>query len=201
MIPNKESCFQTKDSLLPENWEIAYDGLRRRYFYVDHNSRTTTWLNPLDKMNKPTKISECHRDQLPYGWERIQDPSVGVYYSNHIERKNQWANPVEEWRSRIGPQHHYSNSHYISSIAQLPQNLVVNSKTDSQSTKTNTSLNASEIDCKFMTVSEHSNTRSLEMSNTMKSSHSTQGSRYEDSDLLDIMDNCFGRKSSQSVEV
>lgn len=201
MIPNRENGVN-QGQFLPPNWEQAYDIVSNRLFYVDHNTKTTTWLNPMDQLTKPKSASECYDDQLPYGWERMTDPVIGVYYANHIERRNQWTNPVSDWRVRISSQHHYSNSHHILSVEQSANSLDSNNQTTSQTTgdtKPDTSLHASDIDDKFTTSLNNSNTLSTEIIDTMRSSNS-RGSKY-DASLLDIMDNCFGRKSSQSVEV
>ena len=93
MVPDKENCF-TGGRFLPPGWEQAYDMNSNRYFYVDHNTRTTTWLNPNDRWTKPKSVSECYGDQLPYGWEIMNDPVIGIYFTDHVQRRNQWSNPV-----------------------------------------------------------------------------------------------------------
>uniref|UniRef100_A0AAV2LX09 Membrane-associated guanylate kinase, WW and PDZ domain-containing protein 1 n=1 Tax=Knipowitschia caucasica TaxID=637954 RepID=A0AAV2LX09_KNICA len=97
---------------LPENWEMAYTENGELYF-IDHNTKTTSWLDPRcrDKGNRP--LEECDDDEeglhtedlesdleLPPGWERIDDPVYGVYYVDHINRKTQYENPVVEARRR-----------------------------------------------------------------------------------------------------
>uniref|UniRef100_A0A8C6TRT8 Membrane associated guanylate kinase, WW and PDZ domain containing 1a n=1 Tax=Neogobius melanostomus TaxID=47308 RepID=A0A8C6TRT8_9GOBI len=64
---------------LPENWEMAYTENGELYF-IDHNTKTTSWLDPRcrDKGSRP--LEECDDDELPPGWERIDDP---VYDSLH----------------------------------------------------------------------------------------------------------------------
>jgi hypothetical protein len=89
MIPYRESLFASQGHLLPTQWEQAYDSVSIRYFYVDHNSKTTTWINSLDKYNKPKSASECRDSELPFGWEFIVNPSLGEYYANHLECWNQ----------------------------------------------------------------------------------------------------------------
>lgn len=37
---------------------------------------------------------ECGEDELPFGWERIDDPQYGIYYIDHVNRKTQYENPV-----------------------------------------------------------------------------------------------------------
>ncbi|XP_012866010.1 PREDICTED: membrane-associated guanylate kinase, WW and PDZ domain-containing protein 1 isoform X5 [Dipodomys ordii] len=80
---------------LPENWEMAYTENGEVYF-IDHNTKTTSWLDPrcLNKQQKP--LEECEDDELPAGWEKIEDPVYGVYYVDHINRKTQYENPVLE---------------------------------------------------------------------------------------------------------
>ncbi|XP_065701321.1 membrane-associated guanylate kinase, WW and PDZ domain-containing protein 1 isoform X19 [Patagioenas fasciata] len=80
---------------LPENWEMAYTENGEVYF-IDHNTKTTSWLDPrcLNKQQKP--LEECEDDELPAGWEKIEDPIYGVYYVDHINRKTQYENPVIE---------------------------------------------------------------------------------------------------------
>uniref|UniRef100_A0A4W6EQ28 Membrane-associated guanylate kinase, WW and PDZ domain-containing protein 1 n=1 Tax=Lates calcarifer TaxID=8187 RepID=A0A4W6EQ28_LATCA len=100
---------------LPENWEMAYTENGELYF-IDHNTKTTSWLDPRcrDKASRP--LEECDDDgkllhiiytrkvyihtSLPPGWERIDDPVYGVYYVDHINRKTQYENPVMEARRR-----------------------------------------------------------------------------------------------------
>lgn len=204
MIPYRENV--TGSQVLPPNWEQAYDAVTNRFFYVDHNTKTTSWIHPMDKWTKPKSASECHEDQLPYGWERISNASSGIdYYANHLEGRNQWTNPVEDWRKILG-QPYYSNSQHILSLEQSGNSLDSNNQTTSQATTSDIkpadiSLHASsDLDDKLTTSLNNSNTLSTEIIDTMQSNNSTRGSRY-DTGLVDIMDNCFGRKSSQSVEV
>ncbi|XP_030235840.1 membrane-associated guanylate kinase, WW and PDZ domain-containing protein 1 isoform X4 [Gadus morhua] len=109
---------------LPDNWEMAYTENGELYF-IDHNTKTTSWLDPRDKASKP--LEECDDDasflqlgeegiqtedlesdiELPPGWERIDDPVYGVYYVDHINRKTQYENPVMEGRRRGHLEHQH----------------------------------------------------------------------------------------------
>ena len=55
---------------LPTGWEIRFDSFGRKY-YVDHNSRSTTWERP---------------QPLPPGWEMRRDNRGRVYYVDHNTR-------------------------------------------------------------------------------------------------------------------
>ncbi|KAG7521520.1 membrane-associated guanylate kinase, WW and PDZ domain-containing protein 2-like [Solea senegalensis] len=87
---------------LPDNWEMAYTEKGEVYF-IDHNTKTTSWLDPrLAKKAKPPE--ECSEDELPYGWEKIDDPIYGSYYVDHINRRTQFENPVIEAKRRLEQQ-------------------------------------------------------------------------------------------------
>ncbi|KAG8271540.1 Membrane-associated guanylate kinase, WW and PDZ domain-containing protein 3 [Homalodisca vitripennis] len=78
---------------LPPKWEKAYTEKGEVYF-IDHNSSTSHWLDPrLSKFQKKS-LEDCTDDELPYGWERIDDPLYGTYYIDHVNRLTQYENPV-----------------------------------------------------------------------------------------------------------
>ncbi|KAM6928531.1 membrane-associated guanylate kinase, WW and PDZ domain-containing protein 3a [Lycodopsis pacificus] len=84
---------------LPKKWEMAYTETGMVYF-IDHNSKTTTWLDPrLAKKAKPPE--KCEEGELPYGWEKIEDPQYGTYYVDHINQKTQFENPVQEAKKKL----------------------------------------------------------------------------------------------------
>lgn len=65
---------------LPPGWEMRYDMYGRRY-YVDHNSRSTSWERP---------------QPLPPGWEIRRDPRGRIYYVDHNTRTTTWQRPNTE---------------------------------------------------------------------------------------------------------
>ncbi|KAL8604017.1 hypothetical protein ACOMHN_039061 [Nucella lapillus] len=68
------------DHPLPQGWEMRKDSQGRTYF-VDHNTRTTTWERP---------------QPLPPGWERRVDQRGRVYYVDHNTRTTTWQRPNTE---------------------------------------------------------------------------------------------------------
>lgn len=192
MIHSRENI-----SKLPPGWEQAHDYRTNRYYYVDHNTKRTTWLNPNDELIKPKSFNKCVGDQLPYGWEKVVDPIVGTYYIDHISRRNQWENPVSDWVQRHSAHQNLSPSKQ-SQIVDSDQRTISPNTTD----KPDTSYHTSEDIGRSATSLDHPSTSE---SDNLKSAHSNysnsiKNSKY-DAGLLDIMDNCFGRSSSQSVEV
>ncbi|XP_052815238.1 E3 ubiquitin-protein ligase Su(dx)-like [Mya arenaria] len=76
---------------LPAGWEMRTDPQARCY-YVDHNTRTTTWERP---------------QPLPPGWERRVDQRGRVYYVDHNARTTTWQRPsmdfvqnVQNWQQQ-----------------------------------------------------------------------------------------------------
>uniref|UniRef100_A0A8C1EQD4 E3 ubiquitin-protein ligase n=1 Tax=Cyprinus carpio carpio TaxID=630221 RepID=A0A8C1EQD4_CYPCA len=72
-------------------WEQRKDPHGRTY-YVDHNTRTTTWERP---------------QPLPMGWERRVDNRGRIYYVDHNTRTTTWQRPTmesvrnfEQWQSQ-----------------------------------------------------------------------------------------------------
>ena len=44
-LPSQQQDMENQNSLLPPGWEMRQDQ-RGRTFYIDHNTRTTTWQRP-----------------------------------------------------------------------------------------------------------------------------------------------------------
>uniref|UniRef100_A0A8C3SEH9 WW and C2 domain containing 2 n=1 Tax=Chelydra serpentina TaxID=8475 RepID=A0A8C3SEH9_CHESE len=82
---------------LPDGWEEArdYDG---KVFYIDHNTKQTSWIDPRDRLTKPLSFADCVGDELPWGWEAAYDPQIGVYYIDHINKTTQIEDPRKQWR-------------------------------------------------------------------------------------------------------
>ncbi|XP_053112640.1 protein WWC2 isoform X2 [Hemicordylus capensis] len=82
---------------LPDGWEEArdYDG---KVFYIDHNTKQTSWIDPRDRLTKPLSFADCVGDELPWGWEAAYDPQIGVYYIDHVNQTTQIEDPRKQWR-------------------------------------------------------------------------------------------------------
>ncbi|NXP74049.1 WWC2 protein, partial [Ramphastos sulfuratus] len=82
---------------LPDGWEEArdYDG---KVFYIDHNTKQTSWIDPRDRLTKPLSFADCVGDELPWGWEAAYDAQIGVYYIDHINQTTQIEDPRKQWR-------------------------------------------------------------------------------------------------------
>uniref|UniRef100_A0A8C7IJS9 E3 ubiquitin-protein ligase n=1 Tax=Oncorhynchus kisutch TaxID=8019 RepID=A0A8C7IJS9_ONCKI len=95
---------------LPPGWEQRKDPHGRTY-YVDHNTKTTTWERP---------------QPLPPGWERRVDDRGRIYYVDHNTRTTTWQRPTmesvrnfEAWqsqRSQLQGAMHQFNQRYLYSL-------------------------------------------------------------------------------------
>ncbi|KAJ6637075.1 Protein kibra, partial [Pseudolycoriella hygida] len=83
---------------LPDGWDIAtdFDG---KVYYIDHNTKKTTWIDPRDRYTKPQTFADCVGDELPLGWEESYDHVIGRYYINHVIQSTQLEDPRQEWKS------------------------------------------------------------------------------------------------------
>uniref|UniRef100_A0A8C1VJQ0 E3 ubiquitin-protein ligase n=1 Tax=Cyprinus carpio TaxID=7962 RepID=A0A8C1VJQ0_CYPCA len=94
-------------------WEQRKDPHGRTY-YVDHNTRTTTWERP---------------QPLPMGWERRVDNRGRIYYVDHNTRTTTWQRPTmesvrnfEQWqsqRSQLQGAMHQFNQRYLYSASMM----------------------------------------------------------------------------------
>ncbi|KAJ1750642.1 hypothetical protein LPJ78_002834 [Coemansia sp. RSA 989] len=103
--------------LLPRGWEQRVDHMGRTY-YVDHNTRTTTWHRPALNGPSTAEPTDTERQRhmsrtlpenatrtspngssgsalgpLPSGWEQRLTPEGRPYFVNHIARTTTWDDP------------------------------------------------------------------------------------------------------------
>uniref|UniRef100_H2Y275 Uncharacterized protein n=1 Tax=Ciona intestinalis TaxID=7719 RepID=H2Y275_CIOIN len=63
-------------------------------YSIIHIGKKTSWVDPrLEKMNRKSLL-DCEDDELPYGWEKVEDAQFGLYFVDHIDKKTQFENPV-----------------------------------------------------------------------------------------------------------
>ena len=54
----------------------------------DHENKVTTWVDPRHwyDPDKPRTFAECKENELPLGWEEVDDQRFGKVFMNHITR-------------------------------------------------------------------------------------------------------------------
>ena len=88
---------------LPHGWEERYTPEGRPY-YVDHNTRTTTWVDPRRQTIirvmgpngqasglQPTTVTQL--GPLPSGWEMRLTSTARVYFVDHNTKTTTWDDP------------------------------------------------------------------------------------------------------------
>uniref|UniRef100_A0A3B4AE29 E3 ubiquitin-protein ligase n=1 Tax=Periophthalmus magnuspinnatus TaxID=409849 RepID=A0A3B4AE29_9GOBI len=111
--PRQQGANAAGADPLPPGWEQRKDPHGRTY-YVDHNTRTTTWERP---------------QPLPPGWERRVDDRGRIYYVDHNTRTTTWQRPTmesvrnfEQWqsqRSQLQGAMHQFNQRYLYSASMM----------------------------------------------------------------------------------
>jgi E3 ubiquitin-protein ligase NEDD4 len=110
---------------LPEGWEASIDALGRTY-YVDHNTRSTTWVHPSSNQAadqaQEGKSNTAGSGSLPAGWEERRTPEGRLYYVDHNTRSTHWVDPQHQTTIRVmGPNGQSSlQRQTISQLGPLP---------------------------------------------------------------------------------
>ncbi|XP_054467862.1 E3 ubiquitin-protein ligase NEDD4-like isoform X5 [Anoplopoma fimbria] len=106
-----KSTPKTQQSFLPPGWEmrIAPNG---RPFFIDHNSRVTTWEDPRLKypvhMRNKNSIEPGELGPLPPGWEERVHSDGRTFYIDHNTKNTQWEDPRLQSPAITGPAVPYS---------------------------------------------------------------------------------------------
>lgn len=77
------------DDSLPLGFSAATHESGRTY-YIDHNTRTTSWLHP-----RGAQLAKPLTPGLPYPYERDFNENGRAYYLNHRTQTTSWLNPVK----------------------------------------------------------------------------------------------------------
>ncbi|XP_035810058.2 E3 ubiquitin-protein ligase NEDD4-like isoform X11 [Amphiprion ocellaris] len=106
-----KSQHKTQQSFLPPGWEmrIAPNG---RPFFIDHNSRVTTWEDPRLKypvhMRNKNSMEPGELGPLPPGWEERVHTDGRTFYIDHNTKNTQWEDPRLQSPAITGPAVPYS---------------------------------------------------------------------------------------------
>ncbi|XP_072310896.1 E3 ubiquitin-protein ligase NEDD4-like isoform X9 [Eucyclogobius newberryi] len=106
-----KSQHKPQQSFLPPGWEmrIAPNG---RPFFIDHNSRVTTWDDPRLKypvhMRNKNLMEPGDLGPLPPGWEERVHTDGRTFYIDHNTKNTQWEDPRLQSPAITGPAVPYS---------------------------------------------------------------------------------------------
>ena len=103
VVGSGNNATTTGTGSLPAGWEERYTPEGRPY-YVDHNTRTTTWVDPrrqtIIRVMGPNGQSTSLQPQtisqlgpLPSGWEMRLTSTARVYFVDHNTKTTTWDDP------------------------------------------------------------------------------------------------------------
>ncbi|XP_004835401.1 E3 ubiquitin-protein ligase NEDD4 isoform X2 [Heterocephalus glaber] len=100
---------------LPQGWEVRHTP-NGRPFYIDHNTKSTTWEDPRLKIpphlrGKAPLESSSDLRPLPPGWEERTHTDGRIFYINHNIKRTQWEDPRLQSVAVTGPAVPYSRDY------------------------------------------------------------------------------------------
>ncbi|KAM6308765.1 E3 ubiquitin-protein ligase NEDD4 [Aegotheles albertisi] len=105
---------EMEQGFLPKGWEIRH-APSGRPFFIDHNTKTTTWGDPRLKTSahprRKTSLDPVDLGQLPPGWEERTHTDGRIFYINHNTKKTQWEDPRLQNVAITGPAVPYSRDY------------------------------------------------------------------------------------------
>uniref|UniRef100_A0A7N6A5W5 HECT-type E3 ubiquitin transferase n=1 Tax=Anabas testudineus TaxID=64144 RepID=A0A7N6A5W5_ANATE len=99
---------------LPAGWEVR-SAPNGRPFFIDHNTKTTTWEDPRLKipvqMRRRVSLDPSDLGPLPAGWEERVHSDGRIFYIDHNTRTTQWEDPRLQNVAITGPAVPYSRDY------------------------------------------------------------------------------------------
>ncbi|GFG35290.1 hypothetical protein Cfor_01348 [Coptotermes formosanus] len=133
--PRVLNALDVNSEGLPEGWtmQVAPNG---RVFFIDHNERATTWVDPrtgraspMPNQNQlPNRRPEDELGTLPEGWEERVHTDGRIFFIDHNTRTTQWEDPRLSNPQIAGPAVPYSRDYkrkyeYMKSQLRKPNNV------------------------------------------------------------------------------
>uniref|UniRef100_A0A452VG88 HECT-type E3 ubiquitin transferase n=1 Tax=Ursus maritimus TaxID=29073 RepID=A0A452VG88_URSMA len=120
-VPASDSAQQVtqpsevEQGFLPKGWEVRH-APNGRPFFIDHNTKTTTWEDPRLKIpahlrGKTSLDSSNDLGPLPPGWEERTHTDGRIFYINHNIKRTQWEDPRLQNVAITGPAVPYSRDY------------------------------------------------------------------------------------------
>ncbi|XP_043533419.1 E3 ubiquitin-protein ligase NEDD4a isoform X1 [Chiloscyllium plagiosum] len=99
---------------LPPGWEVRHAS-NGRHFFIDHNTKTTTWEDPRLKipvhMRHRPSLDPSDLGPLPPGWEERIHSDGRIFYIDHNSKVTQWEDPRLQNVAITGPAVPYSRDY------------------------------------------------------------------------------------------
>ncbi|XP_041074644.1 E3 ubiquitin-protein ligase NEDD4-like isoform X3 [Polyodon spathula] len=103
-----------ESGFLPAGWELR-SAPNGRPFFIDHNTKTTTWEDPRLKipvqMRRRPSLDPTDLGPLPPGWEERVHTDGRIFYIDHNTKATQWEDPRLQNAAITGPAVPYSRDY------------------------------------------------------------------------------------------
>ncbi|KAF6722594.1 E3 ubiquitin-protein ligase NEDD4 [Oryzias melastigma] len=114
-LPHGTSTNATFESgSMPAGWEVRHAN-NGRLFFIDHNTKTTTWEDPRLKVpvqvRRKSSTDPSDLGPLPPGWEERVHSDGRVFYIDHNTKITQWDDPRLQNSAFTGPAVPYSRDY------------------------------------------------------------------------------------------
>ncbi|KAI2653321.1 E3 ubiquitin-protein ligase NEDD4 [Labeo rohita] len=100
--------------MMPAGWEVR-SAPNGRPFFIDHNTKTTTWDDPRLKvpvqMRRRVSLDPTDLGPLPPGWEERVHSDGRIFYIDHNTKNTQWEDPRLQNSAITGPAVPYSRDY------------------------------------------------------------------------------------------
>uniref|UniRef100_UPI0037E8F18B E3 ubiquitin-protein ligase NEDD4-like isoform X1 n=2 Tax=Semicossyphus pulcher TaxID=241346 RepID=UPI0037E8F18B len=110
--PSPEATFESGS--MPAGWEVR-SAPSGRPFFIDHNTKTTTWEDPRLKipvhMRRRVSLDPSDLGPLPPGWEERVHSDGRIFYIDHNTKTTQWDDPRLQNSAITGPAVPYSRDY------------------------------------------------------------------------------------------
>ncbi|XP_054244091.1 E3 ubiquitin-protein ligase NEDD4 isoform X2 [Indicator indicator] len=106
--------LEMEQGFLPKGWEVRH-APNGRPFFIDHNTKTTTWEDPRLKVSahprRKASLDPADPGPLPPGWEERTHTDGRIFFINHNTKKTQWEDPRLQNVAITGPAVPYSRDY------------------------------------------------------------------------------------------
>ncbi|XP_041082693.1 E3 ubiquitin-protein ligase NEDD4-like isoform X4 [Polyodon spathula] len=103
-----------ESGFLPAGWELR-SAPNGRPFFIDHNTKTTTWEDPRLKIpvqvRRRPSLDPTDLGPLPPGWEERVHTDGRIFYIDHNTKATQWEDPRLQNAAITGPAVPYSRDY------------------------------------------------------------------------------------------
>eukprot|EP00730_Choanoeca_flexa_P008282 TRINITY_DN12472_c0_g1_i6.p1 TRINITY_DN12472_c0_g1~~TRINITY_DN12472_c0_g1_i6.p1 ORF type:complete len:1071 (+),score=320.96 TRINITY_DN12472_c0_g1_i6:3126-6338(+) len=92
-VISKDGRLTVRVGKLPKHWEKKMDPATGRFYFKNHQSKQTTWVDPRTAAVRKFDAADTEGDELPFGWDQAETPDGELYYIDHNTETTHWVHP------------------------------------------------------------------------------------------------------------